>query len=105
MNPTTFSSEHQVATLLRNLRTAKNMVAAQAARDRLIAARYADPAAVAFGGPCKAPERGAPGIAGMRADLQDGRLAIPALRAARIGQAVRHVESVGIAGQGAAARR
>lgn len=61
------------------------MAAALAARDRLIAAHYADPAGVPFGGPPKLPEPGAIGIAGMRADLRDGRLTIPALRAASTG--------------------
>jgi hypothetical protein len=52
------------------MRTMRHMTAAQAARDKLIAAHYANPAAMPFGG----PRRGAPDIAGMHADREGGRL-------------------------------
>jgi hypothetical protein len=89
MDPSTFLPEHQVTALARNMRTMRNMAAAQAARDALIARHYADPAAVPFGGPRKAPERGAAGIAGMRADLQSGQLTLPALRSMTVGELAR----------------
>ena len=91
MKPTTLfpSPERLIATLSRNMRTARNMVAVQRARDELIARHYADPAAVAFGGPRKPPEAGAADIAGMRANLLDGRLTLPALRTMTIGQLAR----------------
>jgi hypothetical protein len=67
-----------------------NMAAAQAGRDAMIERHYADPDGVPFGGPRKAPERGASGIARMRADLRDGRLTLQALRGASIGELARH---------------
>jgi len=89
MNPTTFILEHQVAAFSRNMRTMRNIAAAQAARDKLIARHYADPVSVPFGGPCKLPERGASGIAGMRADLRDGRLTIAMLSGTTVGDLAR----------------
>jgi hypothetical protein len=81
--------EQLIATFSRNMRTARHMAAAQRARDELIVRHYADPVGVPFGGPRKAPEPGAPGIAGMRADLQDGRLSLPALRTTTVGELAR----------------
>jgi hypothetical protein len=79
------SPKQLVATFSRNMRTARYMAAAQSARDELIAQPYADPVGVPFGGPRKPPERGAPGIAGMRADLRDGELSIASLRTTTVG--------------------
>jgi hypothetical protein len=72
----------------------------------MIEAHYANPAAVPFGGPRKAPQRGAPGIVGMRADLLDGRLSLLALRGTTVGELARRYgmsKPICVAGEAASA--